>query len=135
MSKDLPYFPPKGTRFQWGSKALNHSPWVCNILSNLEDTSKYSVFPVSIHAYVDLNPDFASHGVVVGSRTRYVWRVRIYDWRGTVIEHLGGADTDIDACKAAETCGIDHYRLLFPDWVKKSLSEGWRPPGRAALNH
>lgn len=115
MSRELAYFPPRTTRWQWSPKALQHSPWVCNLAPQMGAGH----WKLSVYLTVDL---------IDG---RYVWRVQTRDWDGELSEQTGSEDTAKKATAAAERIGEDSYRELTPEWVTTALQNGWRPPWKA----
>lgn len=117
MSLQLAYFPERGSRFAWTAKSLTYDPWTCDVsgqLSGGQDT-----WPMRVLAYVDL---------IEG---RYVWRVKVEDWTHGRRYVEGTGRNALAAMKAAERAAERAYRELSPAWVKKALTEGWRPPTRA----
>jgi len=110
MSTDTPYFPPRGS-LPWSPKALNYSPWVCNIGKELGLS-----WPASVIARVDL----VSHV--------YRYRVDVHDWAHNESLLTGAAASAEQAIERAEYLGKRAVKRLMPAWVKKALSEGWRPP-------
>jgi hypothetical protein len=112
MSQD--YFPPQGTKFKWEPKVLNYSSWSCDVLAQIEGTLDW---PASITLYADI------------LETGYVWRVLVRDWAQGKHSFEGTAESALGACLEAEAVGALEASKLYPDWVRKALQEGWRPPG------
>lgn len=61
---------------------------------------------------------------------KYKWEVKVYGWKHEERFWVSGvADTDLEACLAAEAAGVAEYNKLMPEWVTHALAKGWRPPG------
>jgi len=108
MSRFLDYFPPKGTKYEWGAKALNYSPWVCRMWEH---------WPASIVARVSKTED----GV-------YQWRVEVCNFRHQRKTLEGTANDGLAACKAAEEVCEAEKALLWLPWMDEAVKAGWRPP-------
>ena len=115
MSRTQDYFPPKGTTWQWGHKALNHSPWHCNLTRQKEPD--LHPFPLAAHLSVSLQDD----GL-------YLWIVDMSDFRYQRTTKQGICKTALEACLEAEHTGEAYLTAMLPDWVRTALTNGWRPP-------
>jgi hypothetical protein len=114
MSRELDYFPPKGTKFQWGSKELQYSPWYCNLGKQREPGIWPS--PLSVLLCVDL------------IQGQYKWHVKTWDFSHRSSNISGVATTALEACLAAECAGERFLDEQLPDWVRVALANNWRPP-------
>jgi hypothetical protein len=114
MSYELAHNSPSGTKWNWGSKALNYSPWVCNLASQKEPN--FSLWPLDIVLYVDVY-DGVCH-----------WAVHIIDFQHKRYLKSGVAADPLKACLEAESVGEKQLAELLPDWAKEALARGWRPP-------
>lgn len=115
MSRELAYFPPKNAKWRWSPKALQHSPWVCPLASQMGARHW--------RPRVDLTVDLING--------RYLWQVMVAGWDGTLSEQSGYEDTAEKAVEVAEYVGKRCYDDLFPEWVVIALKNDWRPPGKA----
>lgn len=111
MSFELDYFPPKGTVYRWTPKALNYSPWFCDL-----GGIKGLVWPASVFLRVDL---------VDGD---YKWMVEVCNWRSERTLAYGFERSPLEACLEAERRGVEAVVDLTPAWVRTALENGWRPP-------
>lgn len=114
MSEELDYFPPNTTKWKWGSKALNYSPWICNLLPQ--------VFP-------NLYTNGASVKLIVDILDGvWKWRLESYYLDGTFVNMKGDANSGEEACNIAETKGEQIIKQMFPKWAITALKNKWRPP-------
>jgi len=120
MSQELAYFPPKGSKWFWHPKALNYSPWGCDISAQIyraeNPSERFLPTGMSIYANVDLLDD------------GYKWTVIIRGWDGTRSDVAGTCRTGVEAIFEAERVGEQAYKELMPDWVRMPLKHGWRHP-------
>lgn len=116
MSQALAYHPPTGTKWKWGTKPLNYSPWICNLLAQKECTDQYKLHPLSCTLYVDL---------IDG---KYLWQVNTLGFDHVRRDDRGFVETALEACTIAEAKGEDFLRLAIPDWARTAIANGWRPP-------
>ena len=114
MSKAQDYFPPKGTKFQWAPKVLNHSPWTCAISRQMHPN--LYLFPLSVCANVDL------------IENTFVWTVTVAGFNHSRTTRSGKERTAADACFRAEAVGQAETNKSLPDWAITALTHGWRPP-------
>lgn len=106
MSRELDYFPPNGTKCEWGAKALNHSCWTSFIPG---------ISPLTINLSVDL---------IDGQHT---WHVRVSDFEYALHTYSGTKPTALEACREAERVGKEKFEELVPEWARKAFENGWRP--------
>lgn len=110
---NLPYFPPKGTRFQWNPPGLVHLPW--------------TVWPKDSIISAKLT--------VCGlDDAKFKWCVNV--WEIPVsndlmdMTHSGICTTGLEACLAAEA----RYERIISEyvepWMIKAHENGWRIPNR-----
>lgn len=116
MSTALEYFPPNTGRWFWRAKALNYSPWSCDLSEQMKPKTISHFWPADVRLKVDL---------LDGT---YVWRVDVTDWRYTRHTETGTTATAKDAVSVSESVGEAAFRALVPDWVLMALEAGWRPP-------
>jgi hypothetical protein len=114
MSFELDYFPPNGTKWKWSSKALNYSPWLCNLARQKEPG--LNLWPLDVMLIVDLVKD------------RWVWQVEVIDFQHQRAIIKGAENDPLKACFAAEIAGEGVLADLLPDWVRAALANKWRPP-------
>lgn len=114
MSFELDHFPPKGSRWAWGSKTLTTSGWGCDLARQMAGASR--IWPMAIYLHVDL----------VGGR--YHWLVEVTDWKHKRETFSGESKTALKALSAAEEVGERAFHDLMPDWIRTALANGWRPP-------
>jgi len=113
VSYELEYFPPVGSKFKWTPKALNYSPWACDLSHQIDS----NLWPLLVSATVDL------------LEGRYKWRVDIIDWHHRRSHREGECDSALAAILVAESTAESEFQRLMPDWVKTALANGWRPAG------
>ncbi len=126
MSRGQAYFPPAGTALEWGTKALDYSPWCCLPLDqhhivkalnkNRWQKPSVCVSPLYMVLRVDQLGD------------HFVWTMKRRDWSDRWKELAGEAKTGLEACLAAEAAAEDSIQKLFPEWVVQALENNWRPP-------
>lgn len=116
MSRALDYFPPKGTRWQWSTKALNYSSWTCNVARQREP--QLTLWPMDVIAWVDVREDDG----------RFLWGVNVIDWTHGRRTFRGDETDALRACRAAEACAELAIDELLPDWIRTALTNKWRPP-------
>jgi hypothetical protein len=119
VSRHLGYFPPNGTRWQWTNKSLQTSPWTCALSRQWAGDNWVKWSPMSVDLSVDLIKD------------EYVWGVRICDWSHRHRGISGKAPVALEACLAAEDAGQRALSEMTPEWVRRAVAEGWRPPLRS----
>lgn len=112
MSREQDYFPPSGTKFTWGEKSLNYSPWRCNLID--QKYPKLWTWPARIDLIVDL---------VNG---KYKWTVEVTPFKGGRYVIKGQSICALKACLAAEKAGEKELKKMFPKWVITALKNGWR---------
>jgi len=114
MSREQAYFPPKGTKYHWEPKSLQHSPWVGDFVPQV--STLRNMHPLRILLIVSLMNE------------RYFYRVEITDFsnKRTIVE--GVSDHALEACLAAESIAERKYIELTPSWVLHALLHNWRPP-------
>ncbi len=116
MSRGQDYFPPKGTKFKWENKALDYSPWYCNLSGQKEP--KLWLFPL----YVNLTVDYHE------KTGMFNWTIDVCDfvYNHTILSGCNG--TALKACLIAEKIGEVELKKHLPRWVKTALANKWRPP-------
>lgn len=114
MSREQDYFAPKGTKWKWGPKALQHYGWFCH-LSEQREPGLF-LWPVSIQLRVDLDGG------------KFHWVAEVYDWRHARRVVTGARKDALKACLAAEAAGEAALDELLPEWVRTALAHGWRSP-------
>lgn len=118
MSREQEYFPPSGSKYKWGSKALNYSPWICDLGAQMDPDIHYLIYPLDVRLYVDL---------VDG---KFKWVAICVDWHGARSEKTGLAESGSSAIKEAEAFGEEFYNSQMLPWIRTALQAGWRPPAR-----
>jgi hypothetical protein len=113
MSRELPYFPPPGTKYPWVNKTLNYSAWTCNLSTQMEP-SLY-LYPMNVQLWVDFNE-------------QWCWILEVTDFTHNRMTKKGVAIDGLAACLAAEELGEAEVVKLLPDWVRTALKNKWRPP-------
>lgn len=120
MSLAMNYFPPNGTRWRWSNKSLTTSPWFCNLSMQWAGDEWPRWSPMSVILSVDMLD------------AEYVWEVRVTDWVYRRSSSRGKAATALQACLDAEDVGERALREMTPEWVRKAVAAGWRPPLKVA---
>ncbi len=113
MSYELDYFPPQGTKWAWGSKALNYSPWVCNLADQREPG--VWLWPLSVVLFVDKKGEY------------YTWWVQVRPFKGKDYNLKGKTKSALRSCKTAEEKGEKELDKHLPNWARTALKNGWRP--------
>lgn len=116
MSLAMNYFPPNGTRWRWSDKSLTTSPWFCNLSMQWAGDEWFRWIPMSVILSVDLLD------------AEYVWEVKATDWVYKRSSIRGKAATSLQACLDAENVGERVLEEMTPEWVRKAVAAGWRPP-------
>lgn len=113
---DLEYHPPKGTKWVWHPKALNYSPWNCDLSRQKEPG--LDLWPLSILLHV------------CKSKGEWLWFARTVDFKHKRTTLTGSSDDPLKACLAAEEAGEHILAEFLPDWVRTALANKWRPPAQ-----
>lgn len=108
MSRELDYFPPQGTKYEWCHKQLQHLPWGARIWEH---------WPASIVAHVS-----KKDGV-------FIWWVDVYTFNYEQKFFEGTAKEALAACLAAEKCADKEKEKIWLPWMDEAVAAGWRPPG------
>lgn len=116
MSRELPYSPPKTTKWKWNPKALQHYPWSCSLSDQMIDPALRGRGKAEVRLTVDL------------LEARYVWSVRMRDWSGNSSEQAGICQTAEEAVAIAEEAGERLFHEIHTPDVIRLLGMGWRPP-------
>jgi len=116
MSFELAYHPPKGSKWIWFAKALNYSPWGCNLLAQKEKDLRHGLWPLACTLWVDL---------IDG---QYCWTISTTDFNHSNQYQTGQAKTALQAIRAAERVGERWIKQQIPRWVRTALQHGWRSP-------
>lgn len=107
MSDRQEYSPPEGTKYKWGTKALNYSPWVCRF---------FSYWPACIVARVELKGN------------KFLWVVETTGFKFESTYNSGSNRNALQACLDAESfCEEEKARIWLP-WMDIAVAAGWRPP-------
>jgi hypothetical protein len=120
MSLAMDYFPPNGTRWRWSEKNLISSPWYCNLVMQWAGDEWPLWRPLWSPMSVSLSVDLLD--------AEYVWEVKATDWVYKRSSIRGKAATSLQACLDAEDVGERALREMTPEWVRKAVAAGWRPP-------
>ena len=112
MSSNYPmdYFPPKGAKYTWQPRSLNHSPVTCSV--------KCLTWPQGLVLSCDREAngyrgylDFIS----ISGGPRLLKNTRLYK-------------TALGACRAIERMGDALLEKDNKPWMKEALQDKWRPP-------
>lgn len=108
----LDYFPPKGTKYEWGSKSLQHRPHLCLIQPLGHSTAQYALLSCSYFegGYYQATVEFNS----INHKRKYV-NTRYYK-------------KELAACLAAEKIADELLSKDTPPWAMEALKCKWRPP-------
>src|SRR6056300_1818728 len=113
MNRELVYFPPKTTKWQWNPKALQHYPWSCPLSDQMIDPALRGCGKAEVRLTVDRLEE------------GYVWSVRTRNWSGKSSEQAGLCQTAEGAVAIAEEAGERLLHELYTPEVIRFLGMGW----------
>ena len=107
MSIEQDYFPPKGTKYKQGNKALTYSP---------QHREIWYQQPASIYAHVNKN------------KNSFIYFVQVRDFNRKIEEFTGKTNDALLACITAEKIGDEEKKLIWLPWMEESIKVEWRTP-------
>lgn len=114
MSRELDYFPPRGTKYKWSEKSIQNSPWFLNLTNQY--FNDLNIYPLKAIIRVYLRDD------------TYSANIEFEDFNYKRSEHTISAKNPLVVCLEAEDYCEKWIRHNVKDWMITALRNGWRPP-------
>ena len=115
VSRELPYHPPKTTKWRWNPKVIQGQPWFCFLSDQMIDPSLRKTRKAKVCLAVNV------------LEAGYIWSVRMRDWSGKSSEQAGMCQTAEEAVAIAEEVGERRFHELYTPETIKILRMGWTP--------